>query len=638
MLKLFNKIKKIKVKLLIQFGILIVLSTFLMGVMIYSINRISNYTNTRKVTQELNIYLLQMRRSEKDFILQELTNESFFETGQSKYIVKFDELYKLASDHLDNLAKSDAIIQLEYTDSIKVAQKYLQEYSEIFHKMTDSYKIKGYKNWGHEGELRRAIHSIEEGKSGYDKVLMLTLRRHEKDFLLRKDLNYLTKFENTLVEFKASLPTDLNKDLLPLIESYDKEFHKVVEAENELGLTYDDGLKYKLRSIIHKIEPLLERVQKMMVLHVQSVISNTYILLIVLFMIQLIIGIILALSFSNSTTHSIQTIKDRISKLSEGMFPEKITPTSQDEMGETSHSLNNLIDRIRTAADFAGKIGGGELDIEYDKNFNNDVLANSLQSMHHKLSEAAEDSMKRNWVTTGLANFGEILRKSDSDLVQLGQNIISNLVKYMEVNQGQLYVVKEKTSYEEEHLELMATYAWNRIKFESKTIHKGEGLAGQVWIEGQTVHLTEIPSNYIKITSGLGEALPNSILIVPLKVNDEIFGIVEIASFKKIEKHQIELVEKLTEVVASTLASVQINARTKQLLLESQQQAEELRAQEEEMRQNTEEMQATQEELQRQKIEMDNKINLLEVELQKYKSNGNGSGPKNNHLNIPSLI
>ena len=623
MLRLLNKIKKIKIKFLIQFGILIILSVLLMGVMIYALNRINNYTSTRKITQELSIYLLQMRKSEKDFILQELTNEAFFKTGQSKYIVKFDELNKLAINHLETLRNSNAIEQLNYGDSIKLAEKYLKEYTQIFHGITDSYRAKGYKDWGHEGELRKAIHSIEDSKIEYDKVLMLTLRRYEKDFLLRKDMSYVTKFDTTIAAFKASLSAKHKEELLPALERYEKEFHNVVEAEQKLGLTYETGIKYSLRTVAHKLEYLLESIQKTIVMHVQQVVFNTYILLIVLFLTQFIIAIILAISFSNATTHSIQTIKNRISELSEGIFPEKIIPATQDEIGETSHSLNNLIDRIKTAADFAGKIGEGALDIEYDRKFNNDVLAHSLQSMHHKLSEAAEDNRRRNWITTGLANFAEILRKSDLDLDQLSQNIISTLVKYLEINQGQLYIVKEKTNNEEEHLELMATYAWNRMKFQNKTIYKGEGIAGQAWIEKQTIYLTEIPSDYVRITSGLGEASPNCVLIVPLKANDEIFGIVELASFNIIENYQIEFVEKLAEVVALTLSSVQTNIRTKELLFESQQQAEELRAQEEEMRQNTEEMQATQEELQRQKIEMDNKISALEEELLKYKSGRN---------------
>ncbi|HSZ25164.1 MAG TPA: GAF domain-containing protein, partial [Cytophagaceae bacterium] len=552
----------------------------------------------------------------------ELTNESFFETGKSKYLEQFDELSKVALGKLDILIKSDAVGQLGYNDSMQIARKYLGEYIDAFHVTADSYKAKGFKNWGHEGELRKAIHAIENDKSDYDKVLMLTLRRHEKDFLLRKDLSYVEKFDNTLQDFKTSLSKSPDSEnFLANIENYEKEFHNIIDAEKELGLTSEDGLKKKMRSITQKIEPLLGNMQKTMVNHVESVISNTYILLLVLFAIQLMIGVSLALAFSASLTTSIQTIKDRISKLSQGMFPEKIVPQTIDEIGEASHSLNNLIDRIQTAAEFAQKIGAGELDIEYDANFNNDVLANSLQSMHEKLNEASEDNKRRNWVTTGLANFGDIVRNSNSDFLDLGQNILSNLVKYLEANQGQLYMVQDKVGgNQEEYLELVATYAWGRKKFDKNTILKGEGTSGQVWIEKETIYLTEIPKDYVKISSGLGGSLPSDVLIVPMKLNEEVLGIIEIASFKKIEKYQIEFVEKLGEVIASTLSSVKVNTRTKELLFESQQQAEELRAQEEEMRQNTEEMQATQEELHRQRVEMEDKIKGLELELQKYKN------------------
>ena len=147
---------------------------------------------------------------------------------------------------------------------------------------------------------------------------------------------------------------------------------------------------------------------------------------------------------------------------------------------------------------------------------------------------------------------------------------------------------------------LVTAIAYGRDKFIKKEIRVGEGLVGRCIYERKTIYLTEIPDDYIKITSGLGTSNPRCILIVPCIINDETLGVMEIASFNELKQHEIEFVEKLGESIASTLSSVKVTEKTSRLLNDSRVKSDELTSQEEELRQNLEEMQATQEDLRRQ--------------------------------------
>ena len=153
---------------------------------------------------------------------------------------------------------------------------------------------------------------------------------------------------------------------------------------------------------------------------------------------------------------------------------------------------------------------------------------------------------------------------------------------------------------EERYFRLMACYAYDRRKFADQRIEWGDGLIGACAMEGVTTHLDHVPAGYLRITSGLGQATPQNLLLVPVAHDSTVFGILELASFHKFEPHIVEFVERVATTIASTLSSKKINIQTAQLLAESRQQAETLQAQEELMRQNMEELQATQEEAARQ--------------------------------------
>jgi PAS domain S-box-containing protein len=232
--------------------------------------------------------------------------------------------------------------------------------------------------------------------------------------------------------------------------------------------------------------------------------------------------------------------------------------------------------------------------------------------------------------------FGEILRTNNNDLNKLADEIISSLVKYLKANQGALYIIDDSTTEDEQTMSMKACYAWDKKKFINQKIFKGEGLSGQSWQEGDTVYLTDVPQNYVRITSGLGDANPTSVLIVPLKVNDQIFGIVEIASFSSFQEFEIEFVQKIAESIASTISTVKINARTHKLLEESQEMTVQMRAQEEEMRQNMEELQATQEEMQRSQSETESTLVAIHSSLAvvDYNTDGTIAKANSNFLDI----
>jgi PAS domain S-box-containing protein len=300
----------------------------------------------------------------------------------------------------------------------------------------------------------------------------------------------------------------------------------------------------------------------------------------------------------NKIAKPIADLSNLITMVSEGKFVSVALKKSKDEIGRMTDAIQNMLTGLKAKAEFAENIGKGNYDSKFELLSEADTMGEALITMRDNLNQAAEDDRKRNWATEGLAKFAEILRSRNDNLSALSDNIISNLVKYMKANQGALFLLNDDRT-DDTFIEMVACFAYDRKKYLNKRIEVGEGITGQCILEKDTIYLSDIPDNYVRITSGLGEALPKNLLIVPLKLDDTIFGVVEIASFQTILPHQIEFVEKLGESIASAISSVKVNTRTKRLLEETQVQAEQMRAQEEEMRQNMEELSATQEEMQR---------------------------------------
>lgn len=269
--------------------------------------------------------------------------------------------------------------------------------------------------------------------------------------------------------------------------------------------------------------------------------------------------------------------------------------------------MNTSIANLKKAAAFIGKITRGEYDAlwpdmnETNSNLNQQNLSGTLINMRDQMKRIKEEDQHRIWVTEGLTKFTEITRQHQDNVEALCEQGIRFITKYMGGQQGAVFLLQEQE--DEQYLELIACYAFDKKKFVEKRIDIGQGLIGQAFLERSTVVLKDVPKGYTHITSGLGEATPSNVLIVPMVYNEKTEGVVEIAGFEDWKDYQRHFMDKSTEYMAAALSSVRSTHKMKLVLEQMQVQTEQLHAQEEEMRQNMEELAATNEEMKRKEAE-----------------------------------
>ncbi|MEE4197758.1 MAG: GAF domain-containing protein [Bacteroidales bacterium] len=372
------------------------------------------------------------------------------------------------------------------------------------------------------------------------------------------------------------------------------------------------------------------------------------------FMISIMVGLIgiilLSLAIyiiTKNISDPIQKITGLLKKLALGKTNIKmdLEVKSGDEIEEMADSLKRSLVSLNEKTAFANHIGQGDLDYDFKLSSEEDELGQALVNMRNSLLKAREEEkkrkaedQKRRWVNEGLAKFADILRSNNDNLKTLGHDIIKNLVHYLDACQGGLFLLNDEDKHEM-FLDMISAFAYDREKYFEKRIEYGDGIIGSCAIEKETIYMTDLPQDYIEITSGLGGSNPDSLLVVPLKIEDQVYGVIEIASFNKFESYQIEFVEKVAQNIASTIQSVKVSIQTNELLEKSQQQSEEMAAQEEEMRQNMEELQATQEEAARKGAEMESLINALEnsSSIVEYNAEGYITKVNDNYLNLLNL-
>jgi HAMP domain-containing protein/CheY-like chemotaxis protein/signal transduction histidine kinase len=260
---------------------------------------------------------------------------------------------------------------------------------------------------------------------------------------------------------------------------------------------------------------------------------------------------------------------------------------------------NSLTVQVRNIADVATSVTKGDLtrQITVSAQGELDELKQNINQMIGNLRETTKQNEEQDWLKTNLAKFSRMMQ-GQKDLESVSRLIMSELTPLVSAHHGAFFIMDSDTSGSA--LKLIASYAYRSRKHVGNRFAIGEGLVGQAALEKQPILLQNVPDDYIQITSGLGEAPPRNIIVLPVLFEGEVKAVIELASFLPFSQIHQSFLDQVTETIGVVLNMIQANMRTEELLDQSQKLTQELQSQSKELQQQQEELKRSNSELEAQ--------------------------------------
>ncbi len=297
----------------------------------------------------------------------------------------------------------------------------------------------------------------------------------------------------------------------------------------------------------------------------------------------------------------------------------------------------NLTNQVRAIAEVATAVTKGDLTQSIAVEAQGEVAAlkDNINQMIANLRGTTRKNTEQDWLKTNLAKFTRMLQ-GQRDLETVSKLILSELAPLVTAQQGLFYLMETGDNHPE-FLKLISSYAYRERKNLSNRFFLGEGLVGQCALEKDRILLTHVPDDYIKINSGLGEATPLNVVVLPVLFEGHVTAVIELASFNRFSEIHLTFLDQLTESIAIVLNTISASMRTEELLKQSQSLAEELQSQQKELtetnkrlEQQAQSLKASedllkrqQEQLQQTNEELEEKAELLAVQNQEVERKNN---------------
>ncbi len=380
-------------------------------------------------------------------------------------------------------------------------------------------------------------------------------------------------------------------------------------------------------------------------------------------------------SMASNLTDQVRGIARVVTAVANGDLERKLTVEAKGEIAELADTINNMTDTLATFADqvtsvarevgVEGKLGGqanvpgaagtwrdltdnvnglaanlttqvraiaevstavtkGDLTRSITVGAQGEVakLKDNINEMILNLKDTTQKNMEQDWLKTNLARFTRMLQ-GQRDMTTVAQMVLSELAPLVDAQQGVFYVNTSNNG--QPIMKLLGGYAYKKRKNLANEFQAGEGLVGQCTLERERILVTNVPGNYVYVASGLGEAPPNNIVVLPVLFEGDVKAVIELSTFSTFSDTHLTFLDQLTESIGIVLNTIAANTRTEDLLLQSQSLAGELQSQQDELKKTNEQLEqqaeslreseellkSQQEELQQTNEELEEKAALL---------------------------
>ena len=324
----------------------------------------------------------------------------------------------------------------------------------------------------------------------------------------------------------------------------------------------------------------------------------------------------------NSMTETLSTFAEQVTTVAREVGTEgklggqakvpNVAGTWKDLTDNVNYMADSLTVQVRAIQDVATAVAQGDLTRTITVAAQGEVqaLKDNINQMIANLKATTEQNASQDWLKTNLARFSSMMQGQKS-LDSVARLIMSELTPLVGAHHGVFYM-GEMSVTGDSMLRLLSSYAYRERKNVANRFLIGEGLVGQCALEKKSIVLTNVPDDYIRINSGLGEAPPHNIIVLPVLFEGEIMAIIELASFSRFSEIHRTFLDQLMESIGVVLNMIGANMRTEELLKQSQSLTQELQSQSQELQSQQEQLRATNTELEDQAKELEEKAAQLE--------------------------